>query len=81
MRTIIRFSLNYDRGSALRNALNPILTGIGLRLVSTGTYDGNVAEADLRNALAQFWSRMANHRGRAELDHFWMYTDNPAAER
>jgi hypothetical protein len=75
--TIIRFSLNDDARSRLRNQLAPILEGIGLRRISTGTYDGDIREADLRLALSQFWQKMAAYTGRAHLDHFWMYTDNP----
>ena len=77
MLTIVRFSLNNDRRSRLRNILYPILTNAGLRRVSTGTYRGDLTEADLRNALAQFWNAMHGYRGGAHLDHFWMYADNP----
>lgn len=75
MRTIIRFSLNDDRGSRLRNILNPILENAGMQRVSTGSYNGDLTEADLRGMLARFWNAMANFRSRAHLDHFWMYTD------
>jgi hypothetical protein len=79
VRAIVRFSLNHDHGSALRNVLNPVLVNAGLARISTGTYEGDVAEAALRNALAQFWNAMSNHLGPAHLDHFWMYIDNPPA--
>lgn len=77
MRTIIRFSLNEDRGSRLRNQLTPILEDAGLNRISTGTYDGDVREADLRRVLSEFWRTMDRYRGRAHLDHFWMYADDP----
>jgi hypothetical protein len=42
---------------------------------NTGTYEGNVSEADLRDAMRQFWNAMNNYMGAATLDHFWMYAD------
>jgi hypothetical protein len=81
MQTIVRFSLNRDKGSKLRNALTPILEGAGIKKVSTGTYKGDVTEAVLRNVLAQFWNAMGAHMGPAHLDHFWMYADNEDAPK
>jgi hypothetical protein len=55
MRVIIRFSLNNDRGSALRNALAEVLEGRGLvRQSNTATYEGDLSEAAIRNAMRQF---------------------------
>jgi hypothetical protein len=44
MRTIIRFSLNNDHGSRLRNSLYVVLHDIGLELTGTATYEGDVDE-------------------------------------
>ena len=77
MRTIVKFSLNNDSNSALRNRLTSILQTIGLRRTGTGTYEGHVQEAELKSALGEFWGATAGHRGNAQLDHFWMLVDDP----
>lgn len=77
MRVVIRFSLNRDKRSELRNALKPILEAQGIMWTgrNTGTYEGDVDEAHIKRALSQFWTRLANNMTSAHLDHFWMYTD------
>ncbi len=81
MRVIIRFSLNRDKKSGLRNVLKPTLESHGIMWTGkmTGTYEGNVSENDIRNALRQFWQVAANVVGSAHIDHFWMYADNSIA--
>jgi hypothetical protein len=80
VRVIIRFSLNNDRGSALRNALAEVLEGGGLvRQSNTATYEGDLSEAEIRNAMRRFWN-IASGFASAHVDHFWMYADaQPAA--
>jgi hypothetical protein len=83
MRVIIRFSLNNDQGSALRNILFPVLENGGIMWTgaNTGTYEGDdIDEADLRNVLALFWNTLAGYMGNAHLDHFWMYVDKKRGE-
>lgn len=77
MRVVIRFSLNGDSGSTLRNALKTILEDKGINWTgrTTATYEGDVAESAIREALSSFWKRVANFRPPTKLDHFWMYTD------
>lgn len=77
MRVIVRFSLNDDRGSRLRHPLKAILEGGGImwQQGSTGTYEGVVTEADLRDTMRQFWNHVSSYTGRATVDHFWMYCD------
>ncbi len=79
MRVIVRFSLNNDRQSRLRNRLKPILEqhGIAWSGTNTGTYEGDIQESDLRDAMRAFWNSMNSYRGLATLDHFWMYADRP----
>lgn len=79
MRTIVRFSLDHDYGSELRNMLAPILEGSGLVRTGTGTYEGSISASDLGKALAAAWAAVAYHTGSGRsgrLDHFWMYSDN-----
>jgi hypothetical protein len=77
MRVIIRFSLNRDRRSELRNVLKTVLENHGITWTGrmTGTYEGNVSETAIRDATRIFWNRVANFPGAAHVDHFWMYAD------
>ena len=77
MRVIIRFSLNRDTGSKMRNALKPVLEKYGIKWTGrkTGTYEGRyIDEADIQKALREFWVK-AQNLGTAHIDHFWMYAD------
>jgi hypothetical protein len=81
MRTIIRFSLNNDPGSGLRNALAGILEGAGLvRTIKTATYEGDLTEDEIRDALRKFWN-VADGYTPAYVDHFWMYADQTDAQQ
>jgi hypothetical protein len=83
VRVIVRFSLNNDQASALRNILFLILENGGITRtgVNTGTYEGeDIDEADLRNVLAQFWNTLSGYMGNAHLDHFWMYVDKKRSD-
>lgn len=80
MRVILRFSLNRDTGSALRNALKDILEQHDIWWTGrmTATYEGNVPIGTVRNAMRAFWNCAAHHPGPGEVDHFWMYSDRKA---
>jgi hypothetical protein len=83
MRVIIRFSINRDSGSKMRNSLKPILEKHGIMWTGakTGTYEGqDIEEADIQRALRQFWIK-AQRLGTAHLDHFWMYADKERRKR
>lgn len=80
MRVIVRFSLNKDKGSALRNKLAKILKDAGfVQAAKTGTYDNpNTTAADLSATLTAFWNKIGTHSAKGTkptLDHFWMYCD------
>ncbi len=80
MRVIIRFSLDKDKGSKLRNKLQGILkqSGIKWRGQVTGTYENlDISAIDLASALGDFWAEVNQMPPPTHLDHFWMYTDNP----
>ena len=83
MRTIIRFSLDGDYGSALRNKLAPLLEAQGfVRGTKTATYEhGSIGASDLAQVLGDFWSTVAKHKGKGSLDHFWLYTDEEEIDR
>jgi hypothetical protein len=80
MRAIIRFSVDYEINSALRNKLTPILETAGFqRGENTATYEHqNISQGNLGGALQNFWSTANAHGGPGRIDHFWMYSDrNP----
>jgi hypothetical protein len=83
MRVIIRFSLNADRGSVLRNTLRGILEAQGILWTgrTTGTYEGNVSEQAIRRALSRFWRTVTQNQTGALIDHFWMYADRQPRPR
>jgi hypothetical protein len=87
MRVIIRFSINRDHGSKMRNSLKAILEKHGIRWTGaksagkTGTYEGDdIDEADIQKALRLFWLK-AQRIGITHLDHFWMYADKEPRKR
>jgi hypothetical protein len=81
MRVIIRFSLNRDRNSKMRNDLKAILSKHGIRWTGeagntrTATYEGKgISEDRLQEAVLEFWGRVQTLSS-AHIDHFWMYAD------
>ena len=81
MRVIIRFSLNRDKNSKMRNDLKALLKTYGITwtgekgLAKTGTYEGKgISEERVRKAMLSFWKRV-DILGSAHVDHFWMYVD------
>ena len=77
MQVIIRFSLDNDVNSALRNALRGILLGAGFTDgENTATYrHAHIEPAQMSDVLRDYWHRAATHGGNGRVDHFWMYTD------
>jgi hypothetical protein len=82
MRVIIRFSLDGDTNSKLRNKLNAVLKKHGITLRKrTGTYEGIGIDAfEIEQAMVEFWSK-AQTLSPTKIDHFWMYTDKRAVTR
>ena len=81
MRVIIRFSLNRDKNSKMRNDLKAILQDHGIMwtggggLAKTATYEGTgLSEKRVQSAVLRFWGRVQS-LGSAHIDHFWMYAD------
>ncbi len=80
MRSIIRFSVNGEKKSALRNKLNKILTEANYVLNPhvTATYEhAHIPERQLANVMRDFWDQAGKPPGDAYIDHVWMYSDNP----
>lgn len=77
MRVIVRFSVDNETNSALRNKLSGVLTRANfVRNANTATYENQHISSDRIGAtLGEFWKRANNHQGPGRLDHFWMYSD------
>lgn len=77
MRTILRFSVDNEANSALRNRLSGRLTAAGfVRNANTATYETqHITPAALATVLELFWNDAQNHAGPGRIDHFWMYSD------
>ena len=83
MDVIIRFSLDGDRGSRLRNKLKQVLANGNINWDSstTATYRGwQISPADLSNTLSLFWDEVHSDKRKVSFDHFWMYSDNPSQQ-
>lgn len=83
-RVILRFSLNQDTNSALRNAIAEELTERGFRRTKTGTWSDELESPDL--ALRAIWEvtrrlqkpqKFVGRNSRVILDHLWVYVDQP----
>jgi hypothetical protein len=77
MQAIIRFSIDGEKNSALRNKLAGVLEGAGFsRGGNTATYrHAHIEPAGIQAALNGFWGAAAAHKGNGKVDHFWMYAD------
>jgi hypothetical protein len=84
-RVIVRFSLDYDKNSAVRNAVAPLLEAAGIRRTKTGTWESRVthctpahASKQMRAVLRILENPQAKVGGagpHALLDHLWVYID------
>jgi hypothetical protein len=81
MRVIIRFSLNRDTNSKMRNDLKAILESYGIMWTGgtgkhkTATYEGTgLSEKRVQQAVLKFWGRVQTLSA-VHIDHFWMYAD------
>jgi hypothetical protein len=90
MRAIIRFSVDREKDSNLRNKLLARLRAAGFSLQrNTGTYEHpNINSYELSVVLEDFWRTAYNHQpaqpnkyGHGRVDHFWMYCDRKPRER
>ncbi len=81
MRAIIRFSIDNEDNSALRNKLQAVLRRQGFsNKKNTATYSGKGPKTDakkLADALYAFWVKLYKHPAHrpGKLDHFWMYVE------
>lgn len=78
-RVIVRFSLNSDQGSVVRNTIAGILNANGITNTATGTWESAaLADVQAANTLAQITTQLAASptlNPGAHLDHLWIYVD------
>lgn len=80
-RVIVRFSLNSDPTSAVRNNVANTLQQAGLQNTGTGTWEGNAPAtqiaAGLQSAIAALTApqNVPGANPAAKLDHLWIYVD------
>jgi len=80
VRAIIRFSVDNEKNSALRNQLAAVLTrhGFSLNPHVTATWENaSIDEPKLATAMLEFWTAAQHPPNGAFIDHVWMYADNP----
>jgi hypothetical protein len=78
-RVIVRFSLDKDQGSVVRNYIANILVNNGINNTATGIWESPaVPEMQAAQTLANVTIELANAPTRnigAHLDHLWIYVD------
>lgn len=82
-RVIIRFSLDKDHGSSVRNSgISPLLQQAGIARTDTGTWESRHANrTEAAEQLAEVMKLLADPSevqgasGDIELDHLWIYID------
>jgi hypothetical protein len=83
-RVILRFSLNGDTGSPLRNAIAAELGKRGFERTKTGTWERDDFDSptEAMRAIREVTRRLETPRkygggSRAIMDHLWVYADQP----
>ena len=81
-RVIVRFSLNTDTTSALRNTVANLLKANGINRTATGTWESAAnPQAQAAQCIAGVVTQLANPNNvggvnpMAHLDHIWVYMD------
>lgn len=81
-RVIVRFSLNSDPTSALRNSVANLLQANGINRTATGTWESTALPANqAATCISQVISQLGNPgtvggvNPNAHMDHVWMYMD------
>ena len=81
-RVIVRFSLNSDGTSALRNSVAALLQANGINRTTTGTWESAaIPQAQAAQCISSVLTQLANPTAVtgvnpvAHLDHVWVYMD------
>ena len=81
-RVVVRFSLNSDGTSALRNSVAALLQANGINRTTTGTWESAaIPEVQAAQCISSVLTQLANPTSvngaspAAHLDHVWVYMD------
>ena len=84
-RVLVRFSLDYDKASSVRNTIAPVLKKCGIVRTKTGTWQSHKAHcspADAAKQLGRLLNILKNPQSavnsagpHAKLDHIWFYIE------
>lgn len=84
-RVLIRFSLDYDSHSSVRNAIVPVLRQCGIVRTKTGTWqseDKHCSPTGAAKQLGKLLGMLKNPQAKingagpnAKLDHIWFYIE------
>jgi hypothetical protein len=75
-RAIVRFSLDQDQGSKLRNKIADVLLAAEFQRLSTGTYEAYEKPIEsLIDALHETLTLMKTPPEGCSVDHVWIYLD------
>lgn len=87
-RVIVRFSLNQDTASAIRNAIANRLTASGIMNTKTGTWESQamtlIDAAECLNSALHILALPTTVSGsdpEFHLDHLWIYIDKAASQQ
>jgi hypothetical protein len=72
-RATIRFSLDKDHQSKIRNTIEPILKQAGFGNVKTGTWE--VFSRDSKNLAQATAETLAKIESSGKMDHFWVHIE------
>ncbi len=76
-RVIVRYSINREGGNQTGNAIRKAVGNYGVGRIGTGALEGEGSLDDMVNALRDVLDLVENPPGDGEVDHVWIYLDNP----
>ena len=77
-RAIIRYSLDSDASNATGNQIRTDLEAAGFEKIGTASFEAwGIAQGDALNALDALFETLKNPPGGGNLDHLWVYFDDP----
>lgn len=80
MRAIVRFSVDGENDTPLRNQLRAVFMSAGFVLNQnvTGTYEHPMISGhQLAQTMLHFWQMAMHAPNAAHIEHIWIYCDNP----
>lgn len=79
-RLIIRWSIEHEKSNQTGNAIRDIVKPLGFNAVGTASWEGVGDTQSLLKALTVVIRTLHDMPGGGEVDHVWVYLDNPPPE-